>query len=54
MRKLRKIKGLALNRETLANLDHLDEAHLGKVAAASAPNGCTASTCLNPHCTCPV
>jgi len=53
MRKLRKIKGLTLSRETLVHLDHLDAANLDKVGGASAPDRCTFSSCLHPHCTCP-
>jgi hypothetical protein len=52
--KKRNVKKLTLRRETLANLERLDGTQLGRVAGASRPQQCTASTCLNPYCTCPV
>jgi hypothetical protein len=54
MKKPREIKRLSLSRETLANLDRLDGAALGMVAAGSSPDVCTGgSSCNFPRCTCP-
>ena len=52
MKKPRDTRRLTLNRETLANLDRLDRALLGKVAGGSGPNACTGGTSCFPHCTC--
>jgi hypothetical protein len=52
MKTTREIKRLILSRETLAKLDRLEGAQLGKVAGgASAP--CTGGSSCFPHCTCP-
>ncbi len=53
MKKPSSIKRLTLNRETLANLDHLDGAQLERAAGGSAPNVCTGGSSCFPHCTCP-
>jgi hypothetical protein len=54
MKKLRDVKKLMVNRETLAHLDRLGSAQLDRVAGGTS-NPCTGgSSCLHPHCTCPV
>jgi hypothetical protein len=53
MKKPREVRRLILSRETLANLDRLDGALLGRVAGGSAPNICTGGSSCFPHCTCP-
>jgi hypothetical protein len=54
MKKLRDVKTLRLNRETLTKLDRLAGAQLGKVAGGGTAACSGASTCLNQRCTCPV